>query len=95
MLEQITPLILTYNEAPNIDRTLQKLTWAKRIVIIDSFSDDDTLEIIRQYHQVDFFQRKFDTHANQWNFGLDQIKTEWALSLDADYTLSDQLLLEL
>lgn len=95
MLEQITPLILTYNESPNINRTLAKLTWAKRIVIIDSFSDDGTLEIISQYLQVEIFQRKFDTHAMQWNFGLEKIKTEWVLSLDADYTLSDQLILEL
>ena len=95
MLEQITPLILTYNEAPNIGRTLEKLTWAKRIVIIDSFSEDDTLEIVNSYPQVEVFQRKFDTHAKQWNFGLEKIKTEWVLSLDADYTLSDQLILEL
>ena len=29
-LEEVTPLILTYNEAPNLDRTLQKLTWAQQ-----------------------------------------------------------------
>ncbi|MFN5855908.1 MAG: glycosyltransferase, partial [Pseudanabaenaceae cyanobacterium] len=44
MIEQIQPLILTYNEAPNIARTLAKLSWAKRIVVIDSFSTDETLE---------------------------------------------------
>ncbi len=41
MLDQITPLILTYNETPNVDRTLKQLTWAKEIVVIESFSDDD------------------------------------------------------
>jgi hypothetical protein len=45
MLEQVTPLILTYNEAPNINRTLQHLNWAKRIVVIDSFSDDEILDM--------------------------------------------------
>jgi len=95
MLEQITPLILTYNESPNINRTLAKLTWAKRIVIIDSFSDDGTLEIIRQYPQVEIFQRKFISFADQCNFGLSKITTHWVLSLDADYILSDLLIKEL
>jgi len=95
MLDQITPLILTYNEEANIERTLGKLTWAKRIVIIDSFSDDATLDILQQYPTVKLFQRRFDTHAKQWNFGLQQIKTEWVLSLDADYRLSDQLIKEI
>jgi glycosyltransferase involved in cell wall biosynthesis len=95
MLESTTPLILTYNEAPNIERTLQKLQWAKRIVIIDSFSDDETREIAISYPQVEVFQRKFDTHANQWNFGLEQIQSEWILSLDADYVLTDALIYEL
>jgi glycosyltransferase involved in cell wall biosynthesis len=95
MLNQITPVILTYNEAANIDRTLQKLTWAKSIVIIDSYSDDATLEIIAQYPQVRLIQRRFDTHAKQWNYGLAQVETEWVLSLDADYCLSDAVIAEI
>ena len=46
MLEDITPLILTWNEGPNIQRTLECLAWAKDIVVVDSFSDDDTLAIV-------------------------------------------------
>lgn len=95
MLDQITPLILTYNEAPNIDRTLKKLVWADRIVVIDSYSTDETLSILSRYSQVVCYQRTFDTHTSQWNYGLEQIKTTWVLSLDADYTLSDALIEEL
>jgi len=95
MLTNITPVILTYNEAPNIDRTLQKLTWAKRIVVIDSGSADETLTILHRYPQVDVFQRSFDTHAKQWNYGLQQVQTEWALSLDADYQVTDELIDEM
>src|SRR5262245_27638243 len=95
MFENITPLILTYNEAPNIGRILQRLTWAKRIVVIDSYSTDETLEILRSFPQVEVYQREFDTAANQDNFGLDKITTEWALSLDADYLLTDELIEEL
>jgi glycosyltransferase involved in cell wall biosynthesis len=91
----ITPLILTYNEAPNLARTLGPLHWAERIVVIDSFSTDETLDILRQHPQCEVFQRKFDTHAQQWNYGLEQIDTPWVLSLDADYVLSPALLQEL
>ncbi len=96
MLYKVTPLILVYNEAPNIDRTLQKLTWASRIVVVDSkYSSDGTLNILKKYPQVEVFQRSFDTHANQWNYGLEQVTTPWTLSLDADYVLSDDLIAEL
>ena len=95
MLNHITPLILTYNESPNIDRVLQRLTWAKRIVVIDSFSTDNTIDILKSYPQVEVFQRSFDSHPNQWNYGLDQVQTEWVLSLDADYVLSDELIQEI
>lgn len=94
-LDSITPLILTYNEAPNIDRTLKQLTWAKRIVVVDSYSTDETLEVLNHYPQVEVFQRCFDTHANQWNFGVAQVRTEWVLSLDADYFITDNLLNEI
>ncbi|HEX5397663.1 MAG TPA: glycosyltransferase family 2 protein [Verrucomicrobiae bacterium] len=89
--EQITPLILTYNEAPNIRRMLEKLAWAREIVVLDSFSTDETLEIARSFPQVQAVQRPFDSFARQCNFGLSQIRTEWVLSLDADYVISDEL----
>lgn len=95
MLASITPVILTYNEADNIDRTLQRLTWADRIVVIDSFSTDETLDILARYPQVEVYQRPFDTHATQWNYGLSLVTTDWVLSLDADYGLSDDLVEEL
>jgi glycosyltransferase involved in cell wall biosynthesis len=95
MLSQITPLILTYNEAANIERSLQSLTWASRIVIIDSYSTDETLDIIATYPRTEVFQRKFDTHTAQWNYGLEKVVTDWVLSLDADYLLSNSLLDEL
>ena len=90
MLQQITPLILTYNEAPNIERTLQQLRWAPDIVVVDSFSNDATVEIASEFPQVRVVQRKFDSHENQWNFGLKEtgIATEWVLALDADYFLT-------
>lgn len=97
MLEEITPLILTYNEAPNIGRTLAQLCWAREIVVVDSFSDDETLAIVKTFPQVRIYQREFDSHDNQWNFGLREtgISSEWVLGLDADYVLTEDLFAEL
>jgi glycosyltransferase involved in cell wall biosynthesis len=97
MLDLITPLILTYNEAPNIERTLEQLCWARDIVVVDSFSDDETVEIASSFPQVRVVQRKFDNHGAQWNFGLNEtcISTEWVLALDADYLLTPKFVDEL
>lgn len=87
----LTALILTYNEQENIHRTLEQLTWVPKVLVIDSFSNDRTLEIARSFPNVQISQRVFDSHANQWNAGLDLIETEWALTLDADYVLTPEL----
>jgi glycosyltransferase involved in cell wall biosynthesis len=95
MIEDITPLIITYNEVENITRTLDRLTWARRIVVVDSGSTDGTSEIVRSRPNAELIHRPFDNFANQCNFGNAQIATPWALSLDADYELSDQFVNEL
>ena len=90
MLEQVTTLILTHNEAPNIGRTLEQLRWASDIVVVDSFSNDGTPEIVNRFPQARMFQRKFDSHEAQWNFALREtgVGSEWVLALDADYILT-------
>src|ERR1051326_9130956 len=97
IIDQITPLILTYNEAPNIRRTLEHLAWANDIVVVDSFRDDDTFEIVSAFSQARVFQRTFDGHANQWNFGLQEtgISTRWIMSLDADFVIPPELVDEI
>ena len=97
LLDKITPLILTHNEAANIGRTLEELRWASDIVVVDSFSDDETVEILKHFPQVRLYQREFDSHAAQWNFGLKEtgISSEWVLALDADYVLTDEFVKEL
>lgn len=95
MRSDITPLLLTYNEEPNIKRTLQQLHWVKEIIVIDSFSTDKTLEILSSDPRVKVYQRKFDNFASQCNYGLTMVKSEWVLSMDADYVLSQLLVDEL
>ena len=95
LIETITPLIITFDEVSNIARALDKLLWARRIVVVDSGSTDGTLDVLARYPQVALFKRAFDSFANQCNFGLAQVESEWVLSLDADYEISDGLVAEL
>jgi glycosyltransferase involved in cell wall biosynthesis len=95
LLDLITPLIITFNEAANIGRSIEKLLWAQRIVVIDSGSTDETMQILRRYSQVEVIEHPFVDFASQCNFGLTQIGSPWVLSLDADYELSAAILDEL
>jgi glycosyltransferase involved in cell wall biosynthesis len=63
---ELTALILTFNEGENIGRTLAALSWAKQIVLVDSFSTDETIAIAKAMHpNITIAQRRFDTHATQ------------------------------
>lgn len=87
-------LIITGNEEPNIGRVLDKLNWLERIVIIDSYSTDRTTDLIRSYPNTELHYRKFDSFARQCNYGLRLLTSDWVLSLDADYVLTDGFIAE-
>lgn len=81
----ITPIILAYNERENIGRCLDRLGWAREVIVVDSFSTDETPAIVQSFANTRLLQRPFDCAANQGNFGLSQAATPWVLSLDSDY----------
>lgn len=97
MLDRVTPVILTYNEEANLDRTLTSLRWARRVVIVDSGSSDATGNIATAFPNVAFYVRPFDSYANQWEFGVHgtTIQTEYVLGLDADLATPDAFVAEL
>jgi glycosyltransferase involved in cell wall biosynthesis len=87
VLADITPVIITLDEAPNIGRSLERLTWAREVVIVDSGSTDETLAIAGRFPNVRTIHRPFDSLARQWTFAAGEtgVTTEWILRLDADY----------
>jgi len=86
-LDSITPLILTWNEEPNLRRCLERLRWAREVVILDSGSTDATAAIAAEFPNTRLIVRPFDDHTTQWNHGVDACGTNWILSLDCDYVL--------
>ena len=85
--EEITALVLTFNEEANLYCCLDRLRWVPRVVVMDSGSTDRTLAICEGFPNVSVFHREFDSFAGQCNAGLDHIETEWVLSMDADYLI--------
>ena len=94
---RITPVVLTYNEAPNIARTLARLSWATEVVVVDSGSYDGTQNIVAGFPNTRLVHHRFDSHAQQWNFAVHKtaISTDWVLALDADFELTYELINEL
>lgn len=91
----ITAMVITFNEAANITRTLEAVAWVKEILIVDSGSTDETLAIVARYPNARVVARPFDTFADQCNYGLTEVRTGWVLSLDADYELTPSVAAEM
>lgn len=94
-LSCLTPVVLAFNEEPNITRCLESLRWARRVVVVDSGSTDRTLETVANFPNATVAERAFDDHASQWNFGLVAVETPWVLTLDADYRITKELIEEI
>jgi glycosyltransferase involved in cell wall biosynthesis len=94
-LDEISVLILTHNEAPNIRRTLDAVRAFTDILVLDSGSTDETIEIVKTFSGVRMMTRSFDSHASQWNYGVSQSMRPWVLALDADYVVPGALVHEI
>lgn len=86
---KLTVAIITYNEERNIERCLLSIIKiADEIIVIDSFSRDNTGNICSKYN-VKFIQNEFKGHIEQKNFAISQAENKYILSLDADECLSE------
>lgn len=82
----ITAVVLTYNEEVNLPECLRSIRdHVEKIVIVDSFSSDRTLEIASDLADL-VVQHEFVNQAKQYLWALKnlQIETEWLMRVDAD-----------
>lgn len=90
MAADITAIILTKNEEVNIVDCIKSIaTTVKRIVVVDSFSTDKTVEYAKKCG-VEVYQHPFETHARQYKYAVKiaDVKTRWILRIDADERLT-------
>ena len=90
MMADLTTIILTYNEEKNIANAINSVqSISKRIVVVDSYSTDKTVDIARSLG-AEVIQHEFINQAKQFIYALNNldIKTVWIMRLDADEIIS-------
>lgn len=81
---KISALVTTYNEERNIKECIESISWADEIVVVDSYSTDRTVEIVKSFPDVNFYQRNYYGAASQKNWAMDKTTNEWIFIIDAD-----------
>lgn len=97
MTAEISVFILAFNEAANIRGCLESLRGSfDDIVIVDSYSTDETLSIGEEFG-CRIVQHEFENHALQCNWALETVdfRYDWILRMDSDEILPDKLKVEL
>lgn len=90
----ITALVPTYNCERTLRECLESLAWVDEILIVDSFSTDATLEIGRAFTD-NILTHEYVNSAQQKNWALESIKTQWVLQVDSDERLEPVLAQEI
>lgn len=97
MEADITAIILTRNEEINIADCIKSIKeTVKRIVVIDSYSEDRTVEIAEELG-AEVYRHPFENHARQYMYGVElaNADTMWTLRIDADERLTPESAKEL
>ena len=87
---KLTVTVITHNEAANIAAALQSVSWADEVIVVDSHSSDDTVEIARRYaSRIEV--RDWAGYGAQKNYAASLASNDWILSLDADERVTPAL----
>lgn len=90
MPAKVSAVVLTKNEAHNIVACLASLAWADERIVLDSFSEDDTV-VLAQQAGACVYQRPFRDYADQRNAALELVTTDWVFFVDADERATPEL----
>ena len=87
---KISILLPIYNCEKTIEKTLESIKWADEILVVDSFSNDSTIEIVKKYG-AKIIQHEYINSAKQKNWALQFVSHDWVLQIDSDETLEKGL----
>ena len=89
-MKTISAVIIAKNEEQRIEPTLQSLHWVDEIIILDSGSNDRTVEICRRY-TPHVFETGWPGFGIQKNRAIEKASGNWILSIDADEIIPEPL----
>ena len=89
-IHKISACVITFNEEANIHRCLGSLTWCDEIVVLDSFSTDNTLALCSAYTE-NIHQQEWEGYITQRNRSKKLASHEWVLIMDADEEVSSEM----
>ena len=89
-MHPISATVITCNEEHNIAEALQSLSWVDEIIVVDSGSEDTTLDVCGRFTDK-IYHREWTGFVDQKNFAVEKASHDWILSLDADERISLQL----
>ncbi|MEZ4858106.1 MAG: glycosyltransferase family 2 protein [Flavobacteriaceae bacterium] len=92
---KITALAITLNEAEVLHAFLKSLDFVDEIILVDSFSSDDTVIIAKQFEKVTIYERAFDNFSAQKNFAISKASNEWILFFDPDEEITPEVKTEI
>ena len=84
----ISAVVTCFNSAKTIRKCLESLSWADEIIVLDSFSEDETIAIIESMPHVQLKQQAFKGFSQQKQDVINMATHDWVLLLDADECLS-------
>jgi len=89
----VSVVILTYNESSNILDCLASCAWCDDVHVLDSYSQDHTVELVRASSGASVYQRRFSSFGDHRNWAIDHIecKHDWVFHLDADERFTSAL----
>ena len=93
-MNKISVIIPTYNEENYIEDALKSVDFANEIIVIDSHSQDQTVNIAKRYNCT-VISRAFDNFSNQKNEAIKHATGDWILFLDADERVTQKLKYEI
>ncbi len=92
---KISAIVTTFNEEREIADCMESLEWCDEILVVDSFSTDSTVDIVRRFAKVRLLQRKYFGSAAQKNWAMDRTEHDWILIFDADERCTPELRAEI
>lgn len=94
-MAKLSAVLITKNEIANIEACLATLKWTDEIVVLDTGSEDDTLQVAKEQGAKVFTLDKWEGFGKAKQRAVDLAAYDWILSIDADERLSPELQQEL